>query len=585
VAHIDSSGAAGAQRPTADPVGPAGGAAVRERPEHGDALFAAAGPADASFDAVAAAIVDDLLASDPELATDLGDHRFDHQLADNSPTGLERERRMLVARLAQLDAVPTAALSLGRTVAAAILRNRLAGRHFALTELREHTWNPLFANPGGALYPLLTRDYAPAAERLRAVAGRLAAVPEHLAAARAQMTTMPRVHVETALVQFAGTAALIIDEVDALLAAEPRLAAEVAGPREQALAAIERHREWLSSRLVGANRDPRIGARHFARKLSHTLDAASGADDVLRRAESHLEQIEEEIAQTAARLSGERAHTPGLVRQVLDSLADDRPDNETIVAVAERAMTEAMAFTEAHDLVTVYDDPVRIIVMPEVRRGVAVAYCDAPGVLEAAPGPTFFAISPTPADWSPARVESFYREYNSSLLYSMAAHEAVPGHMLQLGHARRFAAPRWAKAIFTSGTFIEGWAVYTEQLLVDRGFVGDRLRMCQLKMQLRTTINAILDARVHAHGMTEDEAMRLMTGRGHQEEGEAAGKWRRAQLTSTQLSTYFVGYVEVTDLVRDLRTARPKLTDRQVHDAVLAYGSAAPKYVRQLLGL
>jgi uncharacterized protein (DUF885 family) len=109
--------------------------------------------------------------------------------------------------------------------------------------------------------------------------------------------------------------------------------------------------------------------------------------------------------------------------------------------------------------------------------------------------------------------------------------------------------------------------------------------MQQLKMQLRMTINAILDARVHAHGMTEGEAMRLMMERGHQEEGEAAGKWRRALLTSAQLSTYYVGYVEVSDLARDLRAAHQGWTDRQRHDAMLAHGSPPPRHLRTLLGL
>ena len=221
--------------------------------------------------------------------------------------------------------------------------------------------------------------------------------------------------------------------------------------------------------------------------------------------------------------------------------------------------------------------------MPEHRRGVAIAYCDPPGPLEQASLPTFFAISPTPADWPADRKESFYREYNAHLLHDLAIHEAVPGHMLQLAHWRRFRAPTAVRAAFWSGTFVEGWAVYAERVMAEHGYRDDRFVMQQLKMQLRMIINAILDARVHAHGMTEGEAMRLMTGRGHQEEGEAVGKWRRALLTSTQLSTYYVGYVEVSDLVRDVRAARPELSERDAHDLVLSQGSPAPRDLRTLL--
>jgi uncharacterized protein (DUF885 family) len=141
-----------------------------------------------------------------------------------------------------------------------------------------------------------------------------------------------------------------------------------------------------------------------------------------------------------------------------------------------------------------------------------------------------------------------------------------------------------------SGSFVEGWAVYVEQVMVDAGYrteqgAADALRMQQLKMQLRMVINAILDARVHAHGMTEDEAMRLMTQRGHQEEGEAGGKWRRALLSSAQLSTYYVGWSEVSDVSRDLAAAHPDWSLRRRHDAMLAHGSPSPRHLRTLLGL
>ena len=158
--------------------------------------------------------------------------------------------------------------------------------------------------------------------------------------------------------------------------------------------------------------------------------------------------------------------------------------------------------------------------MPEIDRGVAVAYCDSPGPLEKAPLPTFIAVSPAPADWPPERVASFYREYNRHMVHNLMVHEAMPGHYLQLQHSRRFGGSRTAiRAALRSGSFVEGWAVYAERVMAEQGYPGDgdprAVRMQQLKMQLRTIINAILDASIHGHGMTEAEAMALMTGRGH----------------------------------------------------------------------
>ena len=160
-------------------------------------------------------------------------------------------------------------------------------------------------------------------------------------------------------------------------------------------------------------------------------------------------------------------------------------------------MRETTDFVRDHQIVSLVDDACVIQEMPEFARGVAVAYCDSPGPLEAAAVPTFYCIAPTPADWSPERVESFYREYNNHMVRDLTVHEAMPGHFLQIAHSRRFAGSTRARAIARSGPFIEGWAVYAEQVMVERGFGGLPVRLQQLKMQLRMSINAILDQLVH----------------------------------------------------------------------------------------
>ena len=191
--------------------------------------------------------------------------------------------------------------------------------------------------------------------------------------------------------------------------------------------------------------------------------------------------------------------------------------------------------------------PLDVIAMPEFKRGVAIAYCDAPGPLEKN-GKTFFAVAPTPKDWSKERKESFFREYNNYMIRDLTVHEAMPGHFLQLARSNEFRAPTLVRAIFQSGPFIEGWAVYCEQVMAEQGYGGPEVKMQQLKMRLRAICNAILDQSIHAGNMSEKEAMDLMTKEGYQQEGEAVAKWKRARLTSAQLSTYFVGATEHLDL-------------------------------------
>ncbi len=234
-------------------------------------------------------------------------------------------------------------------------------------------------------------------------------------------------------------------------------------------------------------------------------------------------------------------------RPVLNHLAQKALTDETIVPRATATLKDATDFVRSHKLVTVPETPVKVIVAPEFARGAAVAYCQPPGALEPQ-GETFFAIAPTPTDWPESRKQSFYREYNEYMLYDLTVHEAMPGHYLQLAHANQFKAPTIVRALWFSGTFTEGWAVYTERMMAEAGFGGPEVRLQQLKMRLRTTINAIIDQKIHMGTMTEQEAIELMTKQGFQEEGEAVGKWKRARLTSTQLSTYFVGAIEHDDL-------------------------------------
>jgi uncharacterized protein (DUF885 family) len=166
----------------------------------------------------------------------------------------------------------------------------------------------------------------------------------------------------------------------------------------------------------------------------------------------------------------------------------------------------------------------------------------------------------------------------------------MPGHALQLAHSNRYRASTPVRAVWWSGPFVEGWAVYSEELMADHGYRGDvsakaasALRMQQLKMRLRSTINTIMDIRFHHDDLDEATAMALMTARGFQEQGEAAGKWRRVQLTATQLCTYYVGYSEVRDLTGELARQRPQWTQRQLHDAVLSAGSPPVRHLRTLL--
>ncbi len=576
----------------------AGGAGGRERPGDGPSI-----PRDPSLGAeaelrrVVDEYLDRFLTEHPVSATRLGDHRFDDRWPDPSP---EAEFAWLVeVRVfrGRLENARLGAIGPEDQVDAQILAHHLEATLFGADELRPWETNPLTAvgKVGSGLDYLVSRDYAPVEERMDALEARLRGLPAFLEAARGRLAAPARIHTETAIQQNLGLIAFVEGDLRRDFAALPDREAALREAADVALAALRAHQTFLEDELLPRSTgDFRLGRERFERKLAFSLDTDLTADQVVARAEALLAETTREMVVIARGLyptvvgdspavSLDATTEEAMVREVLDRLADDHPDDASLLDEARATLDEATAFVAERDLVTLPADPVRIIEMPEFYRGVSIAYCDAPGPYEES-RETFYAIAPPPADWSAERRESFYREYNSWMLRDLTIHEAMPGHYLQLAHAGKVHRP--LRAVFSSGTFVEGWALYSEWMMGQEGFGGPEVELQRLKMVLRLCINALLDHGVHAGDMTEDEAMALMTGRGFQEEGEAAGKWRRACLTSAQLSTYLVGMLEVMDIRRDFEARAGEAFElKAFNDLTLSRGSIAPRHVRALMDL
>jgi len=552
--------------------------------------------ADAAFEKIAHTAIEEYLATYPENATKLGDHRYDDRFTDYSAAARSKYEAALRRDLAELAKLDVARLTGPNRIDAQILKLNLEANLFDLTEERGFEWNPLYYNPslGDGVYVFIAREFAPAEQRVPNLIKRLNEMPRVIAQIKATLKNPPRIHTETAIQQTAGAINLITSELDELVAQVPSAKSEFAAAQTKALDALRDYQRWLEKDVLpSAKGEFRLGAERFRKKLRFTLDSDLSPEELLRRAERELAATTDQLYATAASLYpkyfpkadaaalNERAK---VIRAVFDQLAEKHADDRTVVARAKEITDAATRFVRQQDFVTVPDTPLKVIEQPEFQRGVAIAYCDQPGALEPN-GETYYSVAPTPADWTAQRKLSFYREYNDYMLHDLTVHEAMPGHYLQLAHANRFHAPTLVRAVWMSGTFVEGWAVYAEQLMANKGFGGPEVKMQQLKMRLRMIINSILDQKIHTAGMTEKEALDLMMQRGFQEEGEAVGKWRRACQNSTQLSTYFVGAIEHDDL----RAAAEKkegasFNEKRYHDRILSVGSPAVKYVREELG-
>jgi hypothetical protein len=273
-----------------------------------------------------------------------------------------------------------------------------------------------------------------------------------------------------------------------------------------------------------------------------------------------------------------------VIKEVLGEIARDHPKKDELLAVCRRNLKELEEFVREKDLVDLTGiNPLEVDWTPEFSRGVAVAGLDSPGPLDK-DQKSFYRVSPIPDDWTKEQEESYLREYNHYMLKDLSVHEAMPGHYVQLFYANQF--PSMVRSIFGSGPFIEGWAVYSERMMVHAGYMNydPRMELTQLKMYVRAVINAILDAKIHTGDMTKEEAIRLMVEEGFQERSEAEGKWVRASLTSTQLSTYFVGFQEIMDLERAYREkVGDDFSQKEFNHKLLSYGSPPVRFLREII--
>lgn len=557
--------------------------------------------ADSAFADLSKRALDTWMQLSPVSATQIGDHRYDSEIDDLSAAGQQKTVAAYKALLGELDRIDVAKLGRENQVDAAILRNQLQSEIWNTEVLQSGKWDPQLYNgiAGSAIYGLMAREFAPLPERLKSATARMEKLPAIFAQARENLdpARVPKIHAETVAKQNKG----ILSIVDTFItphigelpqADQQRLQAAIDGLKK----AVDEQQTWLDNTLVpNAKGDFRIGAEKYDQKLKFALSSSLSRQEIGERARAELKRVREDMYGIAQTVLKDKPGAPEMPAQPTDEQQQkaieaalelayaDKPARDKVVDDAKAALDQSTAFVREHDLMTLPDAPVDIILMPEFQRGVAVAYCDSPGPLDKNLK-TFYAVSPIPDDWNDKQVDSFLREYNSRMIHLLSIHEGTPGHYLEGWHSAKF--PSTLRAVLRSGLFAEGWAVYTERMMQEQGYLDNDplFHLVQLKFYLRTISNAILDQGVHVDNWDREKAMHLMTHDAFQQESEAAGKWVRAQLTSAQLPTYFVGAQEHFDTRKAMQD---KLGDtfnlKAYHDQMLSYGAPPVRFARQLM--
>ena len=557
--------------------------------------------ADAAFAELSKRALDTWMQHSPVSATQIGDHRYDGQIDDLSAEGQQATLAAYKALLADLDKLDIARLGRENQVDAAILRNQLQSEIWNAEVLKSAQWDPQMYNglAGSAIYGLMAREFAPLPERLKSATERMEKIPAIFAQARANLdpARVPKIHAETVAKQNRGILSIvdtfITPHVGELPQAEQqRLQAAIDGLKK----AVEEQQAWLDGTLVpNAKGEFRIGAQLYDQKLKFALNSSLSRQEIGQRARAELDRVRKDMYAIAQTVLKDKPGAPPMpaeptdaqqqaaIEAALELAYADKPARDKVVDDAKAALDQSTAFVRDHDLMTLPDAPVDIILMPEFQRGVAVAYCDSPGPLDKNLK-TFYAVSPIPDDWDDKQVDSFLREYNSRMIHLLSIHEGTPGHYLEGWHSAKF--PSTLRAVLRSGLFAEGWAVYTERMMQEQGYLDNDplFHLVQLKFYLRTISNAILDQGVHVDNWSREQAMHLMTHDAFQQESEAAGKWVRAQLTSAQLPTYFVGAQEHFDTRKAMQDKLgDKFNLKAYHDQMLSYGAPPVRFARQLM--
>ncbi len=542
--------------------------------------------------------IEKVMSQEPMTATRLGDHRYDDRLEDLSPdarkTRLDRDKTALADLRKAIDPKK---LELADRVDFEILARHLESRiwlteNFRTFEEDPRVWGDYLTE---SVYLPLVQSTLPKEKNFENALKRMKAIPGVVETARATIGKPPKVKTETAILQTRGAIDFYSREIF-LVTNRKTDDAELKAATEPVVAALKTHLAFLTDEVLPRSGENwRVGRELFEKKLDYDLDSGLTAAEVLAEAEKEAEQVEREMF-VIARQMWAQAY-PGQVippddakgrretiAKALAATAKVHGSPETLVKDAKATVADITNFIRARDIMRLPEpDRCAIIEMPEFMRGNSVAYLNPAPPLDIL-ARSEYAISPPPADWTAQRVESFLGEYNAAMLKVLTIHEAYPGHYVQLEYANR--VPSLIRRVLGSGTYSEGWAVYTERVMLDQGFgEGDlALRLNQLKFYLRAVCNAILDHKMHCSGMTDEEARSLLMDKAFQTEGEAVGKIIRSKQSSAQLSTYFVGRTAFHRLRQTVqREQGDKFDLGRFHEAVLEQGSVSVKYLPELV--
>jgi len=550
------------------------------------------------FDAFKSDFISAMWKMNPISASYQGVHEYDQELPIPNEARKQLQLEFANDWLTKLKTFEYESLSETDKIDFHLIEDDLKNTSFYVEEFKSDEWNPASYNLGGAFFQVLNYQKRSLEERLEDISKKLDYVQPYYAQAKENINRPTQVHTNLAIQQLEGSKSMFTKTIlDSLAASskEESFKKEFQAKVDDAVASIEDYKTFLRSSFIESKVDSnfrsfRIGKELYSKKFDAEIQSAYSAEEIFYAAVEEKGDLHEKMFRLSDMLwekyFGEQEKPGGRfdqIQMVIDEVAKTHVHRDSFVTSIRQQIPELVEFVNENDLITL--DPQKPLVVretPEYMRGFAGASISAPGPYDA-DAETYYNVTPLDS-YSAEEAESYLREYNNFTLQILNIHEAIPGHYTQLVYSNQ--SPSLIKSIMGNGAMIEGWAVYSERMMLEAGYGGDQLEMGLMyyKWNLRTVCNTMLDYGIQVLDYTEEDAMQLLMREAFQEKSEAEGKWRRARLSQVQLCSYFTGYYEIMQLRKELQE---KMGDdfklKAFHEEFLSYGSAPVKYIRKLM--
>ncbi len=557
------------------------------------------GDNNAAFDSYKQNFVEDLWKQYPGWASSQGYHKYDSILVVPDAKSRAAEIAFVIAHMDSLKNYDIDKLNDNNKTDYLMIKNQLESTRWSIDEQKSFEWNPSQYNVSESFATMLNEKYDSLDNRLSNLYLKMANIPAYYEAAKQNIKNPTAEHTQLAIEQNLGGLSVFEKDLPKALG-ESHLSADmkakITARGNESIAAIKAFADWLKHMKNDNPRSFRLGKDLYAKKFDYEIQSGYTVDQIYDKAINHKKELHTNMALLADSLwakymgtEAKPADTLKKIRMVIDKISQKHTTPDSFQATIEKQLPVLVNFIKTKNLI--YIDSTKPLVVrrePDYMAGVAGASISAPGPYDKN-GNTYYNVG-SMSGWDKERAESYLREYNFYTLQILNMHEAIPGHYTQLVYSNQ--SPSIIKAILGSSSMIEGWAVYTERMMLENGYGADpgsdksspEMWLMYYKWNLRSTCNTILDYNVHVKNMTKEDAMHLLVDEAFQQKAEAEGKWRRVTLTQVQLCCYFTGYTEIYDFREEMKLKEGSRFElKAFHEKFLSYGSAPVKYIKDMM--